>query len=135
MTSGRGHEKRKSHKKTRPSEKLSEASAHEKSKKRPGYEIEILALVIGVAIIGVMYILSVLDYSPNTQNQHEIEEEKTEAETCVERNPSMTEEDCLNMEYIQRAIEENDIGICESITKENLKEHCKRYFGYYRWEG
>jgi len=106
----------------------------EKQVRKLGYEVEILAVVVAVAIIGIVYLLVSSYMPPLPGGGQQVQEDLTGVKSCTERNPTMTEEDCLNMDYIERAIEENDIEICEKITKDDLKEHCKNYFGYYRWD-
>ncbi len=129
MTPGHGHEKGKRRRKTRLPEKLPEAAAgaHEKPKKKLGYEMEILAVVIGVVIIAIVFLL--FTDMPQISNESQESGEDLVVDTsCVAVNPGMTEQECYDYELKDKAIYENLPEICDEIKTESIRENCKKFF-------
>jgi hypothetical protein len=49
---------------------------------------------------------------------------------CVEGNPSLSEEMCMDIAYHETAIIEGDKELCGRIQSERIREHCLSYLGF-----
>ena len=50
------------------------------------------------------------------------------AEECVNKNPSMTEEQCWDIKYHDMAIASQNQSLCENIKGDRIREYCDRFF-------
>ncbi|MCD6495644.1 MAG: hypothetical protein J7K54_00050 [Candidatus Aenigmarchaeota archaeon] len=101
-------------------------SAH----KKPSYTTEILAAVVAVAIIVVVFAIYSYNYEFVPVNKNGTA--NVTVETCMSRNPGVTEQACLDAEYHEKAMKENNPEICDMIQSDSLRHHCLRYFGLVR---
>jgi len=60
------------------------------------------------------------------KNVLEIVAEK--AEECIASNPSLTEEQCWDLNYHDMAIAQDNPSLCGMIKSATMKEHCLKYF-------
>jgi len=132
MASGHGRERVKG-KKAGVSENNAEKvrPAGKAARKKPGYTMEILALIVIVVIIAVVFMLYSSDYTYHVHTPNATSN-ATNAETCVSMNPGATEQGCLDSAYQREAIKNDDPEICKMIKSETLRHHCLRYFGLVR---
>lgn len=132
MSASRGHGKGRKHEKPKHDGKPSETEKPiEKQVRKLGLEVEILAVVVAIAIIAVLFVLSSDMMNLKIQGGEDTEANVT-LDTCMSRNPGMTEQGCLDMEYQEKAVLDNDPEICKLIVSEDVRNHCLRYFGLYR---
>ncbi len=133
MTHSHGHRKSRKHKTN--GKHAQKVSVQPKQKSKLGYEIEILAAVVAIAIIAVLYFMSSAEVAVQDAREETGGESYTADEvddSCTGRNPGLSEEECTNYEYKQEAIEKNDPEICDLITIEYMKTNCLRHFGLAR---
>jgi hypothetical protein len=104
------------------------ALSHHLSKNK----IEILASVTVFAIILVLLLFfgysndgsaSSTESSDNIVNAADVQ-----LSQCMIDNPRLTEEKCRDLELHDTAIAEDRKELCDDITDEGLREHCRRYF-------
>jgi cell division protein FtsL len=125
MTPRHVHEKGKHRKKPKRDETAPEMEPIRKEVRKLGYEVEILAVIVAVAIIGIAYVLLAGNLQQTVQEDETVQEELDE---CRKLNPEYTEEDCNDLALKNRAILEDMPELCDLIKSNSLKNHCKEYF-------
>jgi hypothetical protein len=104
------------------------AISHHLSKNK----IEILASVTVFAIILVLLLF--FGYSndgsttPPESSDNIVDAGDVQTSQCMIDNPRLTEEKCRDLELHDTAIAEDRKELCDDITDEGLRDHCRRYF-------
>ncbi|UCD02622.1 MAG: hypothetical protein JSV63_02400 [Candidatus Aenigmatarchaeota archaeon] len=90
------------------------------------HDIEILAALIAVIIIGIVIIVNfypakeVITEEPNVTEQEELAPQDCEY--------LLPPEECDDLTLKDRALTEENPEICELIETETIRDHCRRYF-------
>jgi len=53
---------------------------------------------------------------------------KEKAEECVNKNPTLTQEQCWDLKYHDMAIASYNQSLCEKIKEDRVREYCDRFF-------
>jgi hypothetical protein len=106
-----------------------ERSGHEKIRKEQRI-IRISAGLVIIIVLAIAVLAVQLGWSGDVPSHVPAEKSPFEqsVEVCVSDNPWISEEQCMDLRYHDRAITDGDESLCERIKGEKVKNHCKEYF-------